>query len=184
MSSENRYMVRCFESADAPSLLEAVEASQPDLAYWMSWCKPDYALEDAESWISFTQQAWASRIEFPLGIFEIQSGAVVGGTGISQINKINRIGNVGYWVSSPHTGRRVARFAAMQASLLGFNELGLARLEIVALTHNIASQRVAQSLGATRECQARNRLHFQGKPHDAVVYSLVPSDIQSWSVTR
>ncbi|AYR26981.1 GNAT family N-acetyltransferase [Herbaspirillum rubrisubalbicans] len=134
--------------------------------------------------MQFTQEAWLNRTEFPLGIFEAKTGSVVGGTGINQINKAYRVGNIGYWVSTPHVGRGVARFAAKQAALLGFGELGLTRLEIITLTHNTASQRVAASLGASRECQARNRLYFQGAPHDAVVYSLVPKDSAGWSNMR
>ena len=179
MPTAPEYHVRRFEPTDAASLLIAVKASLPDLAYWMPWCKESYALEDAEAWIHFTQAAWANQTEYPVGIFESRSGSVVGGTGINQINRSHRIGNIGYWVSSPHTGRGVARYSARQAALLGFDELGLTRLEIVALSHNLASQRVAESLGAQRECQARNRLYLQGQPHDAIVYSLVPEDFHT-----
>lgn len=178
MPADADYLVRRFVPSDAPSMWAAVRASLPGLAHWMPWCTPDYALEDAEAWIRFTQKAWAEQREFPLGIFHAATGAVVGGTGINQINRVHRIGNIGYWVSTPHTGRGVARFAARQAALLGFGELGLTRLEIVALVNNLASQKVAEALGATRECLARNRLFAQGKPQDAVVYSLVPGDLE------
>ena len=93
------------------------------------------------------------------------------------INPINKIGNLGYWVSTPYTGRGVARTAALMAADIGFNDLGMTRLEIVVLTHNLASQRVAEAVGARRECIARNRLYFQGRPSDAVVYSLIPGDL-------
>jgi len=175
------YAVRRFEPADAPSLFAAVQASLVELVYWMPWCKENYALEDAQNWIRYTEEAWSNRSDFPLGIFEASTGSVVGGTGINQINKAYRIGNIGYWVSTPHTGRGVARFAAKQAATLGFKELGLTRLEIIVLSHNLTSQTVAESIGAARECQARNRLYFHGKPHDAVVYSLVPEDTAAWS---
>ena len=180
MPTAAEYFTRRLEPEDATSFLAAVRASLPDLAHWMPWCKANYDLEDAAAWISFTQTAWSSSTEFPLGIIEAKSGSVVGGTGINQINKTHHIGNIGYWVSTPHTGRGVAKLAAKQAALLGFGELGLTRLEIVALTSNLASQRVAQGIGATFECTARSRLHFQGKPHDAVVYSLTPKDAGHW----
>ncbi len=173
----NNYHVRRFEESDAPSLYAAVEASLEELVDWMPWCRRDYALADARAWIDFTQKAWSEKTEFPLGIFETSTGSVVGGTGINQINTACRSGNIGYWVSTPHTGRGVARYAALQAALIGFGELGLTRLEIVTLPHNVASQRVAVSLGATRECEARNRLYFHGTPHDAVVFSLIPEDV-------
>jgi RimJ/RimL family protein N-acetyltransferase len=180
MPTESEYLVRRFSPSDAPSMFAAVSASLDELVYWMPWCRKDYAIADAKSWIQFTQDAWSKQVEFPLGIFEIKTGIVVGGTGVNHINKAYRVGNIGYWVSTPHVGRGVARFAAKQAALLGFRELGLTRLEIIALTHNTASQRVAESLGATRECKARNRLYFHGAPHDAIVYSLVPQDSIFW----
>ncbi len=173
-------LIRRFEPSDAPSMYAAVQASLKELSYWMPWCKEDYALKDAEAWVQFTQKAWAEETEFPLGIFDTRTGAVVGGTGIHHITKAYRIGSIGYWVSTPHTGRGVARHAAQQAVLLGFETLGLTRLEIITLPHNLASQRVATALGATRECQARNRVYFQGAPHEAVVYSLVKEDTAAW----
>ena len=182
MNVETEYHVRRFEPADAPSLYAAVRASLAELVDWMPWCSEDYALQDAQAWIRFTQTAWSEGIEYPLGIFETRTGTVVGGTGVNQINEPRRAGNVGYWVSSAHVGRGVARYAARQAVRLAFGELGLTRVEIVVLAHNFASQRVASALGATRECRARNRLYFQGKAHDAIVYSLVPEDMAAWSV--
>ena len=181
MPADFDYSVRRFEPADAPSMFAAVKSSLQELVYWMPWCKEDYALEDAEKWIKCTEEAWSEQREFPLGIFETSTGHVVGGTGINHINKVYSVGNIGYWVSTPHTGRGVARFAAKQAAIVGFDEIGLTRLEIVALTHNLASQKVAQSIGAIRECQARNRLYFQGKPHDAIIYSLIPQDAIAWN---
>lgn len=180
VSLEAEYFTRPFRPSDAASFLAAVQTSLPGLAQSMPWCKVDYALEDAVAWIAFTQAAWSGSTEFPLGIFESATGAVVGGTGINQINKAHRIGNIGYWVSTPHTGRGVAKLAAKQAALLGFGELGLTRLEIVALKDNVASQRVAQGIGATFECIARNRLHAHGEAREAAVYSLTPEDTKLW----
>lgn len=171
-------VIRPFELSDATSFLEAVHASIHELSYWMPWCTPDYRMEDAESWMRFCQAAWDGRSEFPLGIFDRSSGKVIGGTGINQINKTHRVGNIGYWVSTPFVGCGVATEAARRSAMLGFRELGFARLEIVALTHNLASQGVARRVGAVCEGVARNRLFFQGKPHDAVMFSLVPADLE------
>ena len=171
--------VRPLEPSDAKSLFAAVRASLPELSYWMPWCHQAYSLDESNAWIAYCQQAWSAGKEFPLGVFDAVSGEVVGGTGVNQINKLYRIGNVGYWVATPQTGRGVAKAAARKAVELGFGELGLTRIEIVALTHNEASQRVARSIGATQECLARNRLYFHGKPHDAYVFSVVPADLSA-----
>jgi RimJ/RimL family protein N-acetyltransferase len=170
------YIVRRFVASDAESFCDAVSDSIDALAYWLPWCEPDYSIREARAWMEFASEAWESGREYPLGIFEAASGKVVGGTGVNHINKAYRIGNIGYWVSSRYTGKGIARFAASKSAVLGFQELGLTRLEIVVLTHNKASARVAEAIGATFECEARNRLYFQGRPHNAFVYSLVPED--------
>ena len=178
MQTEAQYQVRPWQVSDAPSLLMAVRASLQELMRWMPWCTADYALQDALAWIDFSRTAWRERSEFPLGVIDCQSGQVVGGTGINQINSAHRIGNIGYWVSSVHVRRGIARYAAREAAKLGFDELGLHRLEIVVLPENTASQRVAESLGAWREGIARHRLFMQGRSHDAIVYSLTPEDLE------
>ncbi|MFM8691226.1 MAG: GNAT family N-acetyltransferase [Limnohabitans sp.] len=179
MHTWDRYLVRPLVPKDADSFFSAVRRSIDELSYWMPWCSRDYALADAQAWIRFATEAWAAGQEYPMGIFEALTGEVVGGTGLNHLNRAYRTGNIGYWVSSTHTGRGVARFAAQASARLGFETLGLTRLEIVVLTHNTASRRVAESVGATFECEARNRLYFQGLPHNAFVYSLVPQDLHN-----
>lgn len=173
-------LLRPFRPADAPSFLSAVQASSAALQAWLPWCTPTYALADAEAWISFTCKAWQDGSERPFGIFDAASGAVLGGIGINRIDPAHRTGNIGYWVATPHTRRGVARQAAQQTALFGFCELGLARLEIVALPHNAASIRVAEAVGARRECLARNRVWLHGRAHEALVFSLVPEDAARW----
>jgi RimJ/RimL family protein N-acetyltransferase len=51
------------------------------------------------------------------------------------------------------------------------------RVEIVAAVGNLASQRVAEKVGAIREGCARNRCRAAGVQHDAFVYSVIPGDV-------
>ncbi len=60
----------------------------------------------------------------------------------------------------------------------GFNLLGLVRLEIIAGVDNKASRRVAEKVNATCEGLARNRIILDKQPIDAIVYSLIPSDLR------
>ncbi len=82
-------------------------------------------INDAESWIHFTQNAWTTKSEFQFGVFDTSTGEVVGATGMNHINSSYKIGNIGYWVSTPFTGQGIAVSAAQQAVNLGFSELGL-----------------------------------------------------------
>ena len=61
----------------------------------------------------------------------------------------------------------------------GFDQLGLIRVEIVAETGNRASRRTAERAGARFEAIARHRLWIHGRPADAAVYALLPSDLEA-----
>ena len=67
---------------------------------------------------------------------------------------------------------------ALLAAQWGFNELSLNRIEIVVAVNNKVSQRVAEKTGVVREGILRNRAIVHGRVVDAVMYSLIPSDLR------
>lgn len=169
-------LVRPFSAGDAEPLYRAVRDSLDALSFWLPWCHAGYSRSDAADWISHCLQAWDAGTGFPLGIFG-SDGDLLGGTGLSHVDRAGNIANLGYWVGTPHCGQGVASAAALLAARMGFGQLRFTRIEIVVLPQNLASLRVAEKLGATREAEARNRLRFQGQPAPAIVYSLVPDDV-------
>lgn len=169
-------LLRPLVADDAPGLYAAVHSSIVSLSYWFPWCHPDYALSDAQAWVAQGIAAWEERTGFPMGIFDEHDGALLGCVGLSQVDRVNSSANLGYWVGEPHRGKGIATRAALLCASLAFENLGFERLEIVALVHNRASQRVAEKVGATRAAFARDRLVFQGRPAAAFVYSLTPAD--------
>lgn len=169
-------LIRPLTADDTLPLYRAVRASIDSLSYWLPWCHAGYSEADAADWIAYCQQAWEARREFPFGIVD-RSGELLGGVGLSQVDRANNRANLGYWVAAAHRGKGVASIAARLAARTGFEQLGFTRIEIVVLVDNIASHQVAEKLGATRETEARNRLLFHGHPANAVVYSLVPGDL-------
>jgi ribosomal-protein-serine acetyltransferase len=166
-------LVRPWRADDVDGLYRAVDASREQLTRWLPWCTPDYSAADAAAWIGFSQRSWAERSLFPLGIFDSISGEVLGGTGINHLDWPNRRGALGYWVATPRAGQGIARRAARLALDIAFEDLGLARIEIIVLLENAASQRVARALGAHWECDARGRIVHQGEARTASVYAVL-----------
>ena len=156
---------------------QAAFESREELKIWLPWCHSDYKIEETKDWVKFQQKAWNDKLEFSFGVFEADSKRFIGGCGINQINWIHKIGNLGYWIKTDAAGKGYASAAAKLCAAFGFIDLELNRLEIIAAKDNIASQRVAEKTGATKECLARKRLKVGDKIHDAFVYSLVKEDI-------
>lgn len=170
-------VVRPWRVQDAEALLDAVDRSRAELARWLPWATPGYASEDAAGWIALCERSWQERSAYPFGVFA-PDGAAIGGVGINRIDAANRCGALGYWIATPQTGRGIARRAARAVVQFGFARVGLCRIEILILPDNGASRRVAESLGAQWECDARARVQHEGRPATACVYALLPEDLR------
>ena len=147
MLTANGIVIRPHEADDIAPMFAAVVESMATVGRWMSWCHPDYSMQDATTWYERAAHAWTIEGDREFGIFDATSGQVLGCVGINQVNRVNLFAN-----------------------------LGLARIEIVVLPDNAGSRRVAEKIGARFECIARSRLQFKGETRDAAVYSLVRDD--------
>jgi RimJ/RimL family protein N-acetyltransferase len=144
----------------------------------MPWCHPDYSMHDSESWVLSRDEAWTRQTDYNFVVEDRRDGTFLGGVGLNTIVWAHGYANLGYWVRSSCAGRGVATVAALLAASFGFTKLALQRIEIVAAVGNVASQRVAERAGAKREGVLRNRLLLHGRAVDAVMYSLIPADLQ------
>lgn len=169
--------IRPFEPEDIPSFYSAVRSSAETLGRWMPWCHTGYSMKEAKAWLAACQTEWVRGTSYPFLVVEPNSHKVLGSVDINQINRDHNFGNIGYWVSTSHAGKGIATAAVKMAVHFGFTEVGFTRLEIVVLTENVASRRVAEKAGAKLECVARNRLVGWNKSHSAAVYSLIPTDV-------
>ena len=176
LSDGSSVLIRPYRPNDTPLLYDAVRESINEIAPWMSWCHQDYAIEESRSWVETRAQAWTQGIEYDFVLIDATQGTLLGGCGINGLNQAYRFANLGYWVRSSRTRRGLATAATRFVTAFGFSELTLVRIEIVVATGNTASQRVAEKVGATREGILKNRLLIRDQVHDAVMFSLIPSD--------
>ena len=172
--------LRPYRMNDAPALYEAIRESLSELMPWMHWCHPDYSIEDARQWISSQVETNENRSEYGFRITDARTDALLGAAGLNQIKAAYRSANLGYWIRTGAAGRGSATRAARMIARFGFEELNLIRIEIVAAVGNLASQRVAEKVGAVREGVMRKALLIHGTAHDAVLASLVIEDMKSW----
>jgi len=181
-SHERPVVLRPFQMADARPMYQAARESLGQLRTWMTWCRPDYSLADAEAFVADCEAAWEKGAHYSFAIVEKDTDAMLGSIGLNQINLAHRCGNVGYWIRDSAVGRGVATTASRLVARFALQELGLSRLEFLIAAGNIASQRVAQKAGARFEGLLRNRLRLNGSFHDAALYALVAGDFSSLTV--
>jgi precorrin-6B C5,15-methyltransferase / cobalt-precorrin-6B C5,C15-methyltransferase len=165
--------LRPFTQADAYNVVEACQ--DPETLRWLPLPQP-YTLAHAE-W--FIGTFGPSQRESGAGVvFAIESaGRLAGAIDLKHVNWTDKVAEVGYWVAPWARGRGVASEATRALSQWAIRDHGFERVELLAATGNVASQRVAQKAGFVREGVARNA----GRVHDArvdlVVFALVPDDL-------
>lgn len=174
--SNNIVRIRRYRAEDVPLLFEAARESATEMFAWMSWCHPNYTLEESRSFVLSREAAWHQKTEYDFAVFGIESGKFLGGVGLNQFNSKNNFANLGYWVRSSETERGIATAATLLAAQFGFEDLRLNRIEILTAIENAASRRVAEKAGAKKEGILRNRILLHNRPLDAVMYSLIVAD--------
>jgi RimJ/RimL family protein N-acetyltransferase len=169
--------IRPFQVADSGPLFAAARESLDELCAWMAWCKPDYSLEDSASFIVRSLLDWQNRQSFCFAILDPADDTLLGSVGLTRIDWKHHVGNVGVWVRSSRVGRGIATSAVRILATFAFKELGLSRLEILIARNNEPSLRMARKVNATAEGILRQKLLLGGKRHDAVLCSLIPTDL-------
>lgn len=161
---------------DAGPMFDAIRASLPELCRFSWWCRPDYAREEAETFLASCGESWLRDREYFFVIEDPATGLFLGGCSINQIDRLNLRANVGYWVRSSHHHRGIAAAATRFLADFGFADLGLERLEIIAETENLPSRRVAEKAGFIQEGLLRHRLRRQDRQFDALIFARVRDD--------
>jgi ribosomal-protein-serine acetyltransferase len=174
--SDGVITARPFQPEDAADVYSAVVESQNDVANWLQGLK-GLTLSDVESYITSQPQAWNEDKAYNFAVLDAGTNRLLGGCGLTQIDRRHRLCNLYYWIRTGSTGQGYATRSVGLMARFAFESLGLQRMEILVEPDNLASLRVAEKVGAISEGYLRNRLYNHGEPRDAVIFSLVPEDL-------
>lgn len=178
MLTDGRILLRKYRPDDVDPFYEAVRESLAQLSLWMPWCTDSYCRKEAADWVRSQESAWMEDREYNFVIADADDRRLLGGVGLNCINHFNEWANLGYWVRTSAAGQGNATAAVRLLAPWGLKEMAFQRLEILVATGNGASQRVAEQAGAVREGTLRNRILVHGRSWDAVMYSIIPSDLE------
>src|ERR1700681_2078274 len=130
--SDDAVRIRRYCAEDISLLFEAARESINEMFTWMPWCHQNYSLEESAAFVLSREAAWNQKAEFDFAILDVKTNRLLGGVSLNQFNREHDFANLGYWVRSSSTGSGVATAAALLAARIGFEDLGLQRIEIVA----------------------------------------------------
>lgn len=172
-----RLVLRCYQPADAPLVVAAIEASLGELRPWMPWARDEpQSLEEKVELLRLFRGNFDLGADFTYGAFDRAESALLGSTGLH-----TRVGpgarEIGYWVHSAHTGQGLAAEMAAAMTRVGFEIDGVRRIEIHCAPQNARSAAVARKLGYVHEGTLRERLPMgEGHYRDTMIWTLFAAD--------
>jgi RimJ/RimL family protein N-acetyltransferase len=162
-------MLRDWRPDDAPALRPV--CGDPDVCRFTSvpWI---YERSAATDWIARVGQGRFAGTTLALAIAEADAELPVGNVNLVRFGANGRDAALGYWLVPSGRGRGLATRAARLLCDWGFEQLGLARIELAILPDNPASQRVAERLGARSSGLRRDSHRADGRAWDMQIYEL------------
>ena len=162
---------RPYPVEDANPVYEAKEESKDDIRPWMPRRHAEYSIEESKSYLATSVAGFERGEIYDFAV--LKDGRFVGACGLNQVNVIEGVANMGYWLRSSETGNSIMPLAAKQVIAWAFENTELNRIEIVASIGNDGSQRVAEKIGAHKDAVLAKRVIIDGKPCSAVLYSVI-----------
>jgi ribosomal-protein-serine acetyltransferase len=164
------------EVSHAAGLNRAMLTSLDELKPWMSWAA-DPSLRHTQAFALDAQERWDRNEGWTFTIF--YEGEPSGTVGLAAYQALLEQAQLGYWIRSDISGRGLMKEAARAVVDYGFDEIGLHRLELHASPDNLASVRVAESLGFRREGLARDIARSAYGFYDCLTFGLLSTDDRS-----
>jgi RimJ/RimL family protein N-acetyltransferase len=126
-------------------------------------------------WIGRYESGWADGSRAGFAVFDHER-ALVAFAAFVELDRAGREGEIGYAVGAQARGRGVATRSLQLLTRWGFDELGLARIELLIDVENAGSARVAERVGYTLEGVLRSKHFKAGRRTDLAVWSRLPGD--------
>ena len=176
-----RLILRAWTEADVDAITEACQ--DPQIQRYVPVPVP-YTRADAETFVRVTAphiRATGSGAIF--GVFAAATGEAVGSIGLHDLSRLDKpyggAGEIGYWTAPGARGLGYMTEAVREVCRWGFEELGLARIEWLAIAGNEGSRRVAQKAGFTLEGTLRAKTVQRGVREDTWIGSLLRTELRS-----
>ncbi len=155
----------------------------PDVVRFMPWGPHESAADVDE----FFERVREQQHEEPRRFYELavewrETGEVIGGGGLRMPDPLRPAnGEIGYVFRKEHWGKGIATEVADVLLDFGFTDFKLHRIIAGVDTENIASQRVLEKIGMTREAHFREEVFRRGGWRDTYIYAILE---QEWRTRR
>jgi RimJ/RimL family protein N-acetyltransferase len=132
-----------------------------------------YRRQDATEYIRKARLTTRKGLEYHFSLETRADGTLIGGIGITHVDRANRNAEFGYWLAKPFWGQGLMTEAVNVLLAFAFGRLRLKRMYGHIWEPNVRSHRVVKRCGLSLEAVLRKSERRQGKYLDKYVYAIL-----------
>ena len=158
----------------AGALYTLVDQNRDYLREWLPWLDDTTQPKDVEDFIKsvVTQMADGRG----LACIILFRDNIVGVVSYNSIVSSTKTGYIGYWLDQDHNGKGIMTRSVEKLIEIGFDELGLRKVEIRCAVGNTKSRAIPERLGLKEEAVIRNAENLYGRYVDHAVYGVMKDE--------
>ena len=175
-----RLLLRSWTRGDAPALTAAIEASLEHLRAWLPWAHDEPETVEAKAnRLGDFQARFAGGRDRIYGMFDRAREKVLGGIGLHR--RIGEgAGEIGYWVHVDHTRQGLCTEAVAAVTRVGFQVIGLGRMEIHCDPLNTPSAAIPAKLGYRHQVTVPGCVIApDAEPRDNMIWTMLRSEFEA-----
>jgi ribosomal-protein-alanine N-acetyltransferase len=162
--------LRNLRSADIEQIIRL--ANNNSLADDMCTLPVPFSTSDAQDLVDRSN----GKEEVVLGVIESESESLAGVVILRDFEACHEQAEMSVWIGEPFWGKGLGTRAISKMADIGFNEKKLNRIYAYCMVRNVASQRILEKSGFTREGLLRERVIKHGIYEDVYIYAMLKKD--------
>lgn len=136
-------------------------AADEEVSRFLMW-SPHLNVAETRGHIEFLQKQYRKSCATDWGVALKSNNKLIGTCGFAHIDLHNNKAEIGYVLSRRYRKQGYMQEAARKVMEVGFDRLGLNRIEARILEGNVNSERLAEKVGMRKEGTLRNALFIKG----------------------
>lgn len=171
-----RIIIEPISSKRHHEFFRAVEEARSALLPWLPWVPLNDSPEASLRYTEACQRDWdkGAAVRFFLRLRDLPQ--IIGVVSLENCIHTHQSCELGYWLHPAHQGKGLMTEAAGVVVDFAFETMKIHRVRAAAAIENIASQRVIERLGFTKEGMARDAEYVGGRWVTHWTYSRLASD--------
>ena len=162
------------ESNMAHELFKLIDHQRDYLSEWLIWVEKTKSVNDS---LTFLKEAGIfNRGGQRLITFIKYDGQIIGSVGFVKLDKANKKGEIGYWISQQMQGKGIITKSCERLIEYAFKNMGLHRISVKMDAQNNKSKSIPSRMGFSYEGTLRQDRFRKNRFRDTELYSLLKNE--------